>query len=246
MRKRISTRRNSAVPRFPNCLRTALRFVIFVVFAVPFSLAQKESADSLLETVRHLPPIEDDLHNGMEHVARIFRAPMLVVLKGDNATLTINEGSTTLRQVLDSAVHQNAGYIWEANNGVIYFHELTLQKAPLNFLNWKLKRFTIFDNAALVNLSLRAHIQNVRYHASAEGGAITGVMDAELEKHSLPSSTLTDVTPADVVLKTLSMDRQFYSIIQFPGPGPLKDSDLDAAFISWRWVPFQTSPKPGN
>ena len=35
----------------------------------------------------------------------------------------------------------------------------------------------------------------------------------------------------------------FYSIIRFPDLGPLKDSDLNATFASWRWVSFVTAPK---
>jgi Bacterial Ig-like domain (group 2) len=200
--------------------------------------ARPTAQQSVLDRVKEVPPIRAGLREGMEEVAQLYRAPMLIVLKGDRGSLKLPAGRTTLRHALELAVGQNRGYSWEVRDEVIVFRHGGLGRDPENFLNWKLGAFTISRDVADVDLVLGAHIQNMRYHVAGRGGVVTALRDSDLAKHALPTLTLHDVTVANVVLTVLKMDRGFYSIIEFPGPGPLKDSDLDKAFASWRWVAF--------
>lgn len=213
--------------------------------AAPPAAAQSKVSESVLDVQKPMPSIQTNLHDAMTEIARIYETPMLIVLKADHAVLDLPAGKMTLRDVLDSAVRQNPRYRWEeVTPSVIYFRDAALEKDPLYFLAWKLKWFPIFGNVSQVDHLLRPYIQNVRYHATQAGGANSAIdeKDPQWKKHSLPRVEMTDVTPVDVVVKTMEMDRRFCTIIEFPGPGPLKDSDLDAAFISWRWIPFETNP----
>jgi hypothetical protein len=228
-----------------NSASAALLLFALLSISNPLAAAQGQSRKRGSDVKKQLPSLQTNLRDGMDEIARIYETPMLVVLQADHAELRLPASKMTLREVLDSAVSQNPGYRWEETaNSVIYFYQTAVQMDPLNFLNWKLKWFPIFGSVLQVERLLRSSIQNVRYHATHEGGAnsVAGA-DEEWEKHSLPRVEMANVTPTEVILKTMDMDGEFYSIIQFPGPGALKDSDLNDAFASWRWVSFDKAPK---
>jgi len=213
----------------------AILLWLWLSFTSPPQLVAQETQLDLLTSI---PQIHENLPGAMAIIAQTYRTPMLVVTRDDHAALAVDAGKMALRQVLDLAVRQNPGYSWKERNGVILFQQIELSHDPRFFLNWKLATFTIFGDVAEVQSSLAAHIQKLRYHIESKGGVTTGIRDAQLVKHRLTTITLQDSTVSEIVLRTLQMDHSFYSIIEFPSRNPLRDTDLDAAFVSWKWMPF--------
>jgi hypothetical protein len=145
----------------------------------------------------------------------------------------------TAREVLDLAVKANPEYTWKLCDSAVYFYSRSIADDPNYFLNWRVRRFHIPGTVADADLRLRSELAKLQHHIQREGGLIVGLRSNELAEHTLPELTLRDRTVAEIMCQLLSLDRGFYSVVLFPQAGRIRDADLEAAFLSWRWVPFK-------
>ncbi len=114
--------------------------------------------------------------------------------------------------------------------------------APGNFMNWKLEAITLPRNVAELELELelRSLLGKKRAGITDAGGLVVGVYSTELARHTLPRKKFVDVTTRDVLLTAADLDRGFLTLVEFPRGRPNTDSDFDAAFLKWRWLPLRS------
>lgn len=172
-------------------------------------------------------------------VAELYGLPMLIaVAQSTDTDIDIPAGTISAREILDTVVRMNPEYVWKPEDTAIYFYNRSLKESPNCFLNWKIKSFTIEKSVADVDLILRAELAKVRYGVQGEGGTVIGLRSTELAAHSLPRIVLHNVTAAEILLRVLSIDHGFYSMVTFPAIRPNRERDLNAAFASWQWIPL--------
>ncbi len=184
---------------------------------------------------RQIPygPIPADLANALAQMARSSHVPIVAELAQPLPMVPMAEGTPVSENSLNELVKQAPGYEWEMDGRVVHFYNKKLRVAPFNFLNLRFSRFTVPPNLSELKLWFPGRAIGLLEGFTAEGGAISGFGDAELEKQKLERTTLENITPLEVLLHVANQSPSFYAIIVFPNPAPSRRQVEQQ--VHWFW-----------
>lgn len=198
-------------------------------------VGHKITPDAAVDVPRPLPAIDASLNKTLQQIAETYRVPMVVELANPLPRAKLPSATITAREALNAIVKRYPQYDWKLQDSVIHFYDQTLKGERGNFLNWRLKSFTISGTIADVDLRLKSEINKVRKGITSEGGLFVGILPADLEKGPLPTVVLKDVTAREVLFKLGDIAPRFFTAVIFPRSGSLTPADIDEAFANWQW-----------
>ena len=220
--------------------RTRMGSLLWIVLSAFTGCAGDLPARAIGDSLLDRPVQNEEMAGSLWDVIPVFGQryglPIVAELTHEiPCELRIGKGKATARQILDGMQKRCPNYGWALRGTVVHVYERSLTRAQRNFLNWKIEEITLPKSVADLELLLRSILTKKRAGIKEPGGLIVGLYSTELSQHRLPPKRLIDVTARDVLLSAAGIDRGFLTVVEFPTGSPKTDSDLDAAFLRWRW-----------
>ncbi len=212
--------------------------ILFLFFSGGISLRgwQTEKAMSqILDTPGEIRVIHAPLKQALKQIAKTYGVPIFAELASPEPELDIPKETTTARRLLDGLALLYPQYKWTVHGSIVYFYDDAVRDEPGNFLNAKLKSFTISGTIADVDLRLKSEVNKVRLGINTPGGLIVGLSPIALRKGHLPKVLLENVTGREIMFRLAEIAPEFYTAISFPRGRPLTEADIQEAFAGWVW-----------
>lgn len=213
--------------------------VLFFFFSVgiPVRAGQtKKGMSQTLDAPGEIRVFRAPLKQALEQIAQTYGVPIFAELANPEPEIDIPKETTTPRRLLDGLALLYPQYKWTIHGSIIHFYDETVRDEPGNFLNVKLKSFTISGTVADVDLRLKSEVNKVRLGINAPGELIVGLSPTALRKDRLPKLSLEDVTGREVLFRLAEMAPEFYTAISFPRQKALTEADIQEAFAGWVWA----------
>ncbi len=173
-------------------------------------------------------------------VARRAFVPMSIVLARPLPNVALPSGLASPAAELDAVVRTHRAYRWWLDDGVLRFEDARLVNDRQNFLNWRLRSYTIAPDVGDDALILS---QLLWQWPRPSVNAIDGLHPRIVGRPA--RLTLRGATGGAALLRLLRAAPTFYSQIIFPAHrGPLTHKQALEAVAGWRWTPLTQPPIP--
>src|SRR5260370_15887644 len=175
-------------------LRMCFGLLILLLFfngGIPARAGQTEKAMSqILDTPGEIGVIHAPLKQALKQIAQTYGVPIFAELASPEPEIDIPKEITSPRRLLDGLALLYPQYKWTIRSSIVYFYDEAVRDEPGNFLNVKLKSFTISGTVADVDLRLKSEVNRVRLGVNSPGALIVGLSPTALRKDHLPKVSL--------------------------------------------------------
>jgi hypothetical protein len=214
------------MPRLPSFL------LIAMLLSCPYMATQGQPSTHPRPPQNAAHPARDQA-NALVQMARAAHVPLIAELVWPLPEIPTAEGVPITPERLDELAKQSPGYEWRMEGKAVHFYNKKLRQAHFNFLNLKIRTFTVPPNLSDMKLWFPGWAIGLLEGYPAGGGAISGFGDTLLEKEKLQEAALTDVTPLRALIYVANESPTFYTVLVFPSAAPNK-TDAEKRVV-WQW-----------
>ena len=187
------------------------------------------------------PKASGNLPELLRFVAQQYRLPIVAEVMYPAPILSIPAGTNTAQEVLLELTKSVPEYKFElVGKTVVHFCNKDIENSPGNFLNVRLRRFSMPPNVSEFKVLFPARVGAARRGFQGEGVVTTGFGDPHLQKDTLPRIEFKDASAREILLRAAEETRGFYSIVVFPNRSVLSEASVNYTFQHWFWGSVQT------
>ena len=185
-----------------------------------------------LDLPQKVAPASIRLKEFIGFIGTSFKVPLLVETSVPEATIRIEGGTYSARQLLDDMTRQLSGVEWKDEGGVAHIYGKNLVSSPGNLLNVHIPHFVSPGDVGEFMYLFRPCVSSVIHGYGCQGGAYAGFQLPKLKRGQLPDGRSFDNAVArNILLAALQSNGRFYVLIAFPNDRPKLTSDYP--FINW-------------
>jgi len=145
-------------------------------------------------------------------------------------------GQDTAVSLLAKLLRQVPAYSYDITNGhIIRFYRRDVVDKKGNFLNVRLKHFTMPANLADFKLLLPSAIDSARKGLPGSGSVTSGFASREMENGKLTQKELSNISARDLLIMAAEETSAFYSIVVLESRNCQTDACFNYANQHWFW-----------